>query len=80
MLGIAGTVGTETAVILAATGDDTSPTVIEDGAHIGGNATILPGVTIGFEAQVRPDTATVAARLEDAGAVEVFDVGPEVRP
>ena len=42
------------AVVLAPVSDDESPTIVENDAVIGANATILPGTTIGFEAQVRP--------------------------
>lgn len=42
------------AVILAPDGEGEMPTVVEHDAVIGANATILSGVTVGFEAQVRP--------------------------
>ena len=42
------------AVVLAPEEDGASLTVIEDEADVGANATVLPGVTIGFGARVRP--------------------------
>lgn len=42
------------AVILAPDQSGSPPTVIEDGASLGGNATVMPGVTVGFRARVRP--------------------------
>lgn len=42
------------AVILAPDGEDETPTVVEHDAVIGANATLLPGITVGFEAEVRP--------------------------
>jgi dTDP-4-dehydrorhamnose 3,5-epimerase-like enzyme len=48
------------AVVLAPDGDDETPTIVEHDAVIGANATILPGITVGFEAQVRP--GSVVAR------------------
>jgi UDP-2-acetamido-3-amino-2,3-dideoxy-glucuronate N-acetyltransferase len=42
------------AVILAPDSDDETPTIVEHDAVIGANATILPSITVGFEAQVRP--------------------------
>jgi hypothetical protein len=42
------------AVILAPEGAGGTPTIVEHDAVIGANATILSGVSVGFEAQVRP--------------------------
>jgi Acetyltransferase (isoleucine patch superfamily) len=42
------------AVVLAFDGEGSAPTVLQDGVHIGSNATVLPGVTIGTRAQVEP--------------------------
>jgi hypothetical protein len=42
------------AVILAHDEGDGPPTVVQRGAIVGANATILPGVTLGLEARIQP--------------------------
>lgn len=42
------------AVVLASDTAGEAPTIVEHGAIIGANATILPGITVGFESKVRP--------------------------
>jgi hypothetical protein len=47
------------AVILAYDDPAQTPTIVERDAVIGANATIVPGVSIGFEAQVRPGSVVM---------------------
>ena len=71
------------AVILAHDEGAGPPTVIQRGAIVGANATILPGVTVGMEARVQPGavaTRSVPARAIAEGnpalIVGYVDTGP----